>query len=114
MDLKTFVTSSGTAVEESNDNIFADRELPNPEERLLKTELALQIRRLLESEGLTQTAAARLTGVPQPHLSDILSGKLTGYPVEKLLTIINRLGRSVEVRVSSENVDDARTEVMTA
>ena len=104
MKLKQTVTSSGTIIEESSGNIFADLGLPNPEERLLKADLALNITRLIEGKGLTQTQAARLVGIPQPHLSDIMRGRLSGYSVEKLLFIINRLGRRVEVRIGTRDV----------
>jgi predicted XRE-type DNA-binding protein len=103
---ETVTLPDGTteAFTRSSGNIFVDLGLPNPEERLLKAELALEINRLLKSKGLTQSAAASVTGVQQPQLSNILRGKLSGTSVEKLLTIINRLGRRVEVRIGARDV----------
>lgn len=89
-------------------NIFADLGRPDPEERLLKADLALQISRLIREKGLTQTQAAQLAGVGQPHLSKILHGRLSGYSVERLLTIINHLGRDVEVRIGSRDAKPGR------
>jgi predicted XRE-type DNA-binding protein len=108
MELEKFVGPDGTEFHKGSGNIFADLGLPNPEERLLKAQLAVQITHLIKAKGLTQTAAARLIGVPQPHLSDILRGRLSGYSVEKLLNIINRLGRRVEVRVGKRDVRPER------
>jgi len=52
--------------------------------------------------------AARMAGVGQPHLSKILHGRLSGYSVERLLTIINHLGRDVEVRIGTRDVTPER------
>ena len=88
----------------SSGNIFADLGLPNPEECLLKAQLASQIDDLIKSKKLTQSAAAKMAGLSQPKISDILRGRLTGYSVERLLVIISRLGRDVEVRISKKDV----------
>lgn len=106
--LITLEDGTTEVIEESSGNIFADLGLPNPEERLLKADLARQITQLIKAKGLTQTQASRVVGVPQPHLSDIMRGRLAGYSAEKLLTIINRLGRRVEVRISGRDVKPER------
>ena len=54
--------------------------------------------------GLSQAEVAARTGLTQPKVSDVVNGRLKGYSVERLLTIINRLGRDVEVRISRRNV----------
>lgn len=95
-------------ITEGSGNIFADLGLPNPEERLLKANLSIHIRQLIEEKGLTQQQAAKMTGVRQPHLSDIMRGRLAGYSVEKLLSIINHLGRRVEVRIGTRDVKPER------
>ena len=41
-------------VEKSSGNVFADLGLPNPEQELLKTGLALQIYKIIKVRGLTQ------------------------------------------------------------
>lgn len=114
--LKTHLSPGGMTMEESSGNVFADLGLPSPEEHLLKAELSLQIRRLIEAKGLTQTAAAKLVGLSQPKVNDILRGRLAGYSVERLLSVINKLGRNVEVRISKREYSGgaARTIVKTA
>lgn len=106
--------AANTTITKSSGNIFADLGLPNPEERLLKADLARQITQLIRAKGLTQTQASRVVGVPQPHLSDIMRGRLAGYSAEKLLTIINRLGRRVEVRISDRDVKPERAVTVVA
>lgn len=106
--------ATDTRITKSSGNVFADLGLAHPEERLLKAELALHISQLIQSKGLTQTQAARLVAVPQPHLSNIMRGRLSGYSVEKLLGIINRLGRRVEVRIGGRDVAPERAVTVVA
>lgn len=103
MKLKTETGPDGEIFTISSGNVFADLGLPNPEECLLKAQLASQIDDLIKSRKLTQSAAAKLAGISQPKISDILRGQLTGYSVERLLTIINCLGCNVEVRISKSS-----------
>lgn len=87
-------------VEESMGNAFADLGLANPEERLLKAELGRQIRDLITTRELTQTAAGKLLGVPQSHVSTLVRGKLAGFSVERLVGYLNALGQDVEIVVT--------------
>jgi predicted XRE-type DNA-binding protein len=89
----------------SSGNVFADLELPDADERMLKAQLAVQVRRFIEEKGWTQTEAAEAVGLDQPKVSHLLRGHLTGFSVDRLLSILNRLGHSVEVRISAEEYD---------
>ena len=61
-------------MEVGSGNIFADLGLPNAEEHLLKASLVVQLHRFIKARKLTQVAAAKLIGVKQPDLSNILRG----------------------------------------
>jgi hypothetical protein len=50
-------------------NVFADLDLPNPEQELLKAQLSLQIYRIIKQRGLTQAQAGAVLGIKQPHVS---------------------------------------------
>src|SRR5215211_6698738 len=86
----------------SSGNVFADLGLSNPEERMLKAELAAQIRRIIEQKGWAQTRVAELIGLDQPKVSRLLRGQLSGFSVDRLFNVLNRLGHSVEVRISAK------------
>jgi predicted XRE-type DNA-binding protein len=86
-------------------NVFADLGLPDADERMLKAQLAVQIRRFIEEKGWTQVEAAEAVGLDQPKVSHLLRGRLAGFSVDRLLNILNRLGHSVEVRISAEEYD---------
>lgn len=103
------IDGEAITVESGSGNVFADLGLPNPEERAFKAELALCIRRVMQAKGLTQTELGTLVGLPQPKVSALLRGRLAGFSIDRLLSILNRLGRNVEVRVQEEETADART-----
>ena len=85
----------------SSGNVFADLGLPNPEELELKSQLVSQIRLFIEQKGWTQVQTAEVIGMPQSKVSLLLRGRLNGFSVERLLTILQRLGHDVEVRISA-------------
>ncbi len=68
-----------TKVEVGGGNIFADLELPNPEEHLAKAELASRIGEAIRQRRLTQAATARLLGIDQPKVSWLLRGYLDEF-----------------------------------
>lgn len=80
-------------------NIFADLGLRNAEELQLKAALVLQLARLIEARKLSQTEAAKLTGVKQPDLSNILRGNHKGFSVERLMKMITAFEQDVEIVV---------------
>ena len=49
--------------EESSGNVFADLDLPNPEQELLKANLTLQIFRVIKARKLTQAKAGKILGI---------------------------------------------------
>jgi len=103
---------SRSAHTRSSGNVFADLELPDADERMLKAQLAVQIRRFIEEKGWTQTEAAEAVGLDQPKVSYLLRGRLAGFSVDRLLSILNRLGHSVEVRISAEEYDPDETQTL--
>lgn len=83
-------------------NVFADLGLPNPEVYELKARLVSQIQQFIRDKGWNQTQAADVLGLDQPKVSKLLRGRLSEFSVERLLTMLNRLGHDVEVRISAE------------
>jgi predicted XRE-type DNA-binding protein len=80
-------------------NIFADLGLENPDEELLKAQLAACIRSLISEKKLTQVKAAALLKVAQPDISALMNGRIAGFSLERLLGFIRRLGDDVEIIV---------------
>jgi len=79
-------------------NVFADAGLPNAEDHLLKARLVSRIEDLMEERDLSQTKAARLMGLAQPDLSNILHGRFRGYSAERLMRCLSSLDGEIEIR----------------
>jgi predicted XRE-type DNA-binding protein len=93
-------STDDTKIELGSGNVFADLGLPDAEERLLKAELVFKIAQLTEKKGLTQAQIAKRTALDQPKVSRLLNGHFSGFSIDRLFAILNRLGHSVEVRIS--------------
>jgi predicted XRE-type DNA-binding protein len=106
--------ASSDKVETSSGNVFADLGFQDAEERLLKAKLATKIAQLIERKGWTQAQTAERTALDQPKVSRLLHGQLSGFSADRLFAVLNRLGHSVEVRISAKEraPEKSRTRVM--
>ncbi|MGH7024019.1 MAG: helix-turn-helix domain-containing protein [Caulobacteraceae bacterium] len=80
-------------------NVFRDLGLPNPELEQLRALLAAQIIHVLEEEGLSVRAAHERTGTAAADFSRIRQMRLDRFTVDRLMSILARLGREVDVSV---------------
>ncbi|MBI4465083.1 MAG: XRE family transcriptional regulator [Acidobacteria bacterium] len=86
----------------SSGNVFADLQLPKPDEYLAKAELAARIIQEIERQRLTQSEAANILGIDQPKVSALRQGKLSGFSIERLLRFLLLLGRDIEITVKEK------------
>lgn len=91
--------SDDMRVQPGSANVFADLNLPNPEERLIKAELARRISGIINQKGLTQIEAAELLEIDQPKVSALTRGKLNGFSTTRLFRFLNALGNDIEIVV---------------
>lgn len=87
------------SVTEGSGNVFADVGLSNPEQALMKARLTLQIFRIVQERGLTQTEAARILGIQQPHVSLLMRNRSGSFSVGRLMEFLTDLGHDVSVIV---------------
>jgi predicted XRE-type DNA-binding protein len=85
-------------VRNSSGNVFRDFSFSSEEAENLKTrsDLMIELTKILESRGLTQAAAARLLGVTQPRISDLRRGKIDRFSIDSLVEMLGHAG----IRVS--------------
>lgn len=95
--------------QDSSGNVFGDLGIVNAEDHLLKAGLVSKLGAIMESAGLTQTEAAKLTGISQPDLSRILRGQFRDISGDRIIRAITRLGSDVDIAVSTNgrSVGDA-------
>ena len=84
-----------------SDNVFRDLGFPaaEAESLRLRAELMVQIRRLIESRKLTQAAAAKVLGVTQPRISNLVRGKIDLFSIDTLVDMLSRAGIRVALTV---------------
>ena len=85
--------------EESSGNVFRDLGFENPEEEVRKVELAYKLNTIIDKKTLTQKEVAQLLGITQPQVSDLGRGMLKRFSVDKLITLLERIGCRVDIRV---------------
>lgn len=78
-------------------NVFADLDLPNPEQELLKAQLTHAIYEQLKRRKMTQAQAAKVLGLHQPQVSVLMRRRPGLFSVGKLLEILAVLGRDIEI-----------------
>jgi predicted XRE-type DNA-binding protein len=86
--------------EAGSENVYADLGFKDANQRMFKAMLAVKIAQLVEAKGLTQSQVAQRTALDQPKISRLMRGQLTGFSTDRLFIILNRLGHSIEVRIS--------------
>ena len=87
-------------IQHSSGNVFADLQIPDAEEYMAKSELAVRIFKIIKSRRLTQAAAGKLLGISQPKVSALLNGRLDGFSTDRLFRFLNALGCDVRITVS--------------
>ena len=90
-------------------NIFRDLGRPDAELQQLKALLAAEIVRVLDEGGLTVRMAESITRVAAADFSRIRNANLGRFTVDRLMTILGRLGQDVDVVVTIRSRKGART-----
>jgi predicted XRE-type DNA-binding protein len=80
-------------------NVFADIGVANPKEALAKSRLAQEISALIADAGLTQMAAAKILGIDQPKVSNLMRGRLKDFSMSRLFEFLNKLGQDIQISV---------------
>ena len=80
-------------------NVFRDLGEPNAEVLQLKAVLAAKIIDVLDAQSITVRRAHELTGFAAADFSRIRNADLGRFTVDRLMSILNRLGSRIEVKV---------------
>ena len=74
-----------------------------PQEALnlkLRSDLIDALTRRIQTEGWSQTEAAKRLGVTQPRVSDLFRGKISQFSLDALVNMLASLGDEVELTTS--------------
>src|SRR6267154_4606309 len=81
-------------------NVFRDFGHPNADLEQARAILAAKIINVLDDRKLSVRAAEKLTGVAASEFSRIRNAKLGRFTIDRMITILGKLGQEVEVSVN--------------
>jgi len=91
-------------------NVFRDLGRENADVAQLKALLAAEIIKTLDRNDLTVRAAHARTGFAAADFSRIRNADLGRFTADRLMSILNRLGSRVDVKVRVRPAERARSE----
>ena len=71
MAMRCAIAEKTDLVDVGTGEVFKDLGFADADERKLRTQLAMRLNDLIKERKLTQTAAAGIFGIPQPHISEL-------------------------------------------
>jgi len=82
-----------------SDNVFRDLGFPEAEAQnlLLRADLVVHIRKVIEKLGVTQAEAAKRAGITQPRMNDLVKGRTQKFTLDALVNVAASLGYSVKL-----------------
>ena len=92
-------------------NVFRDLGRENADIEQLKALLAAEIIKEIDRDKLTVRAAQAKTGIAAADFSRIRNADLTRFTADRLVTILNRLGSRVEVKIQVRRAEPIRVKV---
>lgn len=86
-------------------NVFRDLGRENADAEQFKVILAAEIIKALDKEHLTVRGAHDRTGIAAADFSRIRNADLGRFTVDRLMSVLNRLGSRVEVKIRVRRVE---------
>ena len=84
-------------------NVFEDLGFTAEEAAILrmKTQLHMEIMRVIEKRGITPRQLEKLLDIPQPRVSELLNGKISRMTADLLTKYLYRLGREITLKTKA-------------
>jgi predicted XRE-type DNA-binding protein len=90
------MTDDNMEIVRGSGNVFRDFGYPDADVRQAKALLAAQVIKVLDSEKLSTRQAEARTGVAHSEFVRIRNVNLARFTIDRLVTILGRLGQEVE------------------
>lgn len=92
-----------TKITPSSGNVFRDLGFAEDEAEHLRVRstLMIAVRKLIEERSLTQAEAAKLFGVTQPRISNLVRGRIDLFSIDTLIDMLARAGIHVDLVISA-------------
>jgi predicted XRE-type DNA-binding protein len=82
-----------------SDNVFRDLGFPEGEAQnlLLRADLVMHIRKVIEKLGITQAEAAKRASITQPRMNDLVKGRTEKFTLDTMVNVAAQLGYVVKL-----------------
>ena len=82
-----------------SDNVFRDLGFPEGEAQnlLLRADLVVHIRKVIEKLGITQAEAAKRASITQPRMNDLVKGRTEKFTLDAMVNVAAQLGYVVKL-----------------
>ena len=67
----------------------------------IRATLMTALRDHIERAGLSQAQAAKILGITQPRVSDLMRGKIDLFAIDSLVSMLAAAGLQVELRIAA-------------
>ena len=84
-------------IERGSSNVFKDLGFADAEAEslLVRCDLMIEIEKIIEMNRWSQAQAAKILGIAQPRISELIHGNLERFTVDTLIRYLSLLGRKV-------------------
>ena len=82
-----------------SDNVYRDLGFPEAEAQnlLLRGDLVIHIRKVIDKLGITQAEAAKRAGITQPRMNDLIKNRTHKFTLDSLVNVAAQLGYTVKL-----------------
>ncbi|MFN5940696.1 MAG: helix-turn-helix domain-containing protein [Polaromonas sp.] len=82
-----------------SDNVFRDLGFPEGEAQnlLLRADLVIHIRKVIDKLGITQAEAAKRASITQPRMNDLVKGRTEKFTLDAMVNVAAQLGYIVKL-----------------
>jgi predicted XRE-type DNA-binding protein len=86
-----------------SENVFVDCGFPSTEAENLRirAKMMMALTGYIQTRKITQARAARIMGVSQPRISDLVRGKIGLFTIDTLVNMVTAAGLKVDVAVTA-------------
>jgi predicted XRE-type DNA-binding protein len=86
-----------------NENVFVDCGFPPAEAENLRirAKMMMALTAYIREKKITQARAAKITGVSQPRISDLVRGKIGRFTIDTLVNMVTVAGLKVDVAITA-------------
>ena len=82
-------------------NVFRDLGFPEGEAQnlLLRTDLIIKIEQLIKKSGFIQSETAKVLGITQLRINDLLKGRIEKFSLDALVNMVASAGMEVKMTI---------------